>query len=48
MLRDRSLFITGKGEGEGGGGMGEVVGKTFRGVTIKFTRISHKVLWEDR
>ena len=29
MLRDRSLFITGKGEGEGGGGMGEVVGKTL-------------------
>ena len=46
MLRDRSLFITGKGEGEGG--MGGVVEKTFRGVTIKFTRISHKVLWEDR
>ena len=29
MLRDRSLFITGKGEGEGGGGMGGVVGKTL-------------------
>ena len=27
MLRDRSLFITGKGEGEGG--MGGVVGKTL-------------------
>ena len=46
MLRDRSLFITGKGKGEGG--MGGVVGKTFRGVTIKFTRTSHKALWEDR
>ena len=29
MLRDRSLFIMGKGEGEGGGGMGGVVGKTL-------------------
>ena len=29
MLRDRSLFITGKGEGEEGGGMGGVVGKTL-------------------
>ena len=28
MHRDRSLFITGKGEGEGGG-MGGVVGKTL-------------------
>ena len=28
MLRDRSLFITGKGEGEGGG-KGGVVGKTL-------------------
>ena len=30
MLRDRSLFIMGKGEGEGGGGgVGGVVGKTL-------------------
>ena len=47
MLRDRSLFITGKGEG-GGGGYGGSGWKDFGDVTIKFTRSSHKALWEDR
>ena len=47
MLRDRSLFITGKGEG-GGGGNGGSGWRDFGGVTIKFTRVSHKALWEDR
>ena len=47
MLRDRSLFIMGKGEGEGGGDGGSGW-KDFGGVTIKFTRSSHKALWEDR